>query len=36
VLRTIHQRQLDAGVILPQMLRSRPPMVALALPPAVQ
>jgi hypothetical protein len=36
VLRTLHQRQLDAGVILPQLLRSRQPMVALAPPPAVQ
>jgi transposase len=36
VLRTIHQRQLDAGAILPQLLRSRPPTVALAPPPAVQ
>ena len=36
VLRTIHQRHLDAGVILPQLLHSPEPMVALAPPPTVR
>jgi transposase len=36
VLRTIQQRDLDASVILPQLLRSPQPIVALAPPPTVQ
>ena len=36
VLRTIQQRHLDAAVILPQLLRSPHPIVALAPPPTVQ
>ena len=36
VLRTIHQRNLEADVILSQLLRSRQPTIALAPPPAVQ
>lgn len=36
VLRTIHQRELDAAVILPALLRSPDPIAALALPPSVQ
>jgi transposase len=36
VLRTIHQRDLDAAVILPELLRSPRPIVALAPPPTVQ
>jgi transposase len=36
VLRTIQQRNLDAAVILPQLLRSRVPMAVLAAPPTVQ
>jgi transposase len=36
VLRTIHQRNLEADVILSQLLRSRQPTIALAPPPAVR
>ena len=36
VLRTMHQRDLDASVILPELLRSPHPIVALAPPPTVQ
>ena len=36
VLRTIQQRDLDASVILPQLLRSPQPTTALAPPPTVQ
>jgi len=36
VLRTMHQRDLDASVILPELLRSPQPIVALAPPPTVQ
>jgi len=36
VLRTIHQRDLDAGVILPDLLRHPQPTVALAPPPTVR
>ena len=36
LLRTIQQRDLDASMILPQLLRSPQPIVALATPPTVQ
>jgi transposase len=36
VLRTIQQRDLDAAVILPELLRNPRPITALALPPTVQ
>jgi hypothetical protein len=36
VLRTIQQRDLDATVILPQLLRSPQPIAALTPPPTVQ
>jgi transposase len=36
VLRTIQQRDLDAAVILPALLRRRHPIAALAPPPTVQ
>jgi hypothetical protein len=36
VLRTIHQRNLEADVILSQLLRSRQPTIALVPPPGCQ
>jgi transposase len=36
LLRTIQQRRLDATTILPDLLRARPPIIALAPPTAVQ